>query len=112
MAYVPKPAGPKNLREFFHYLWRELSTIGTDIGDEGSTPDPDPDPTPVPPPAPGHIHYHDNLYGRYQPDQHPMSSIIGLEVAIDAQTRTFFQDTEPSDANAGQGDIWFVSGYE
>jgi hypothetical protein len=31
MSYVPRPAGPKNIREFFHYLWGELKAIQTEM---------------------------------------------------------------------------------
>jgi len=32
MAYRPTPAGPRNLRELFHWLWRELTKIGEEMG--------------------------------------------------------------------------------
>ncbi len=35
MAYSPKPAGPRSIRELFHYLWRELTEIGIEIGEGG-----------------------------------------------------------------------------
>ncbi len=63
MSYRPKPAGPKTLKSFFHYLWRELTSIGDQLGDEGGTLPPDPVPTP------GHQHWHDNLVN-VLPDQH------------------------------------------
>lgn len=36
MAYIPKPAGPKNNREMFHYIYRELGAVGREIA-TGST---------------------------------------------------------------------------
>jgi hypothetical protein len=35
VAYKPTPAGPRNIREMFHYLWRELTRVGEAIGTEG-----------------------------------------------------------------------------
>ena len=32
MAYRPKPAGPKNEREMFHYIYKELGDVGREIG--------------------------------------------------------------------------------
>ncbi len=36
--YKPQPAGPKSIRELFHYLWKELSSIGRLIGDDTGSP--------------------------------------------------------------------------
>ena len=37
MAWKPQPAGPRNLREFFHWCWKQLTDVGNNIGDEGET---------------------------------------------------------------------------
>jgi len=59
----PKNAGPRNLRELYHWAWTQLKSAGGAIGDEGGTTPPDP------PPTPGHQHWHDNLIN-VTPDQH------------------------------------------
>ena len=117
MAYEPKPAGPNNLRELFHYLWNNLKELGALVDGETGT-DPDPDPTPVPIPPAAHNHFHPNILARSQPDAHPISAITGLvaeqaaqDVAIFANTKVFFQPTQPTDLESSAGDIWFKEGY-
>ena len=61
MAYSPKPGGPRNLREMFHYLWNNLTEISTSIGDEGG----------IPPSLPGHVHDHINLLNVTSDQHHP-----------------------------------------
>ena len=33
MAYHPNPAGPRNIRELYHWVWAEFRRVGTTIGD-------------------------------------------------------------------------------
>ena len=35
MAYKPNPAGPKNLREMFHWVYAELTRIASELGSGG-----------------------------------------------------------------------------
>ena len=127
MAYSPKPAGPRNLREFFHYLWHNLSEIGDNLGDEGGTLPPDPAPDP------GHQHWHDNLIN-VLPDQHhnqvhalwgPDHSDVDYSDAIkslevirydgaqfipDRRTKVHGGGIEPANNVSLPGDIWFNNG--
>lgn len=104
MAYSPRPAGPKNLREMFHYLWRNLSEISNDLGGGGG--------------EPVHEHSHPNILDRATAGAHPISAITGLvaeqasqDAAIFANTKVFFQPNQPADLESSPGDIWFKEGY-
>jgi hypothetical protein len=64
--FKPTPAGPQNIREMFHWTWKQLQRVGAGLGDEGGTQPPDP-----PPPPAGHQHWHENIIN-VTPDQHHM----------------------------------------
>ena len=116
MAYRPKPAGPRNIRELFHYLWGEFGAIGREIETQtGATVE--------------------NVGGGagialppvVQADEKvfPFKTLIegeNITITEQAQTitiaggrsgnRVFFQPDQPTDEEASMGDIWFRSGYE
>ena len=84
--------------------------MGGSIGGESPT---DP-PEPVPPPEPGaHSHYLENLINVGIPSKAHRNSLsydasTGFWEA-DARSKTFIQETPPSDADSSVGDIWVVS---
>jgi hypothetical protein len=110
MAYSPRPAGPKNLREFFHWCWKEFGNVGGSIGTEMPT---DP-PEPVPPPAPGaHSHYLENLINVGIPSKNHRDSLSYEESTgyweAERRTTTHIQETTPLDNESSVGDLWVVT---
>ena len=114
--WQPTPAGPRNLRELFHWVFEQFKRVGTGLGDEGGTLPPEDAPE-----AAAHTHWIDNLANtdvsgdvtvfaaRTNGDSLVFDGTTGYWVA-DRRTKVFFQPTEPALSNPG--DIWFAEGYE
>ena len=92
MAFIPNSAGPRTIRELFHWAWGELKRVGAEVGDEGGSTPPDPVPDP------GHQHWHDNLINVTEDQHHPK-----------VHTHVFFQLDQPTNEESFEGDWWVVT---
>ena len=111
IEYKPNPIIPRDAEGLQTYLQKELEAIARVVATFNVTgalnEEADPDANPP-------IGYsHESTIGRGNADQHPIAAITGLQLALDeAGIQMFFQETQPTDLESAEGDIWFESGWE
>ena len=115
IRYYPNTIIPTDQEGLIKYLQEELDKIAFTLANLAIPEAVDP----VDPELPAPVGSHEDLSGRDNADQHTIGSITGLafdqqrqDLLIDANTKVFFQPTEPDASEASQGDLWFKEGYE
>ena len=115
IRYYPNTIIPTDQEGLIKYLQEELDKISFTLANLAIPEAVEP----VDPELPVFTGSHESLTGRDDADQHTIGSITGLEfdqqrqdLLIDANTKVFFQATEPDESEASQGDLWFKEGYE
>lgn len=114
MAWRPTQAGPRNIRELFHWITKQFTDVGELVGEtppDGGYPDPPEDPPPLPSQG-SHNHYLDNLINVQTGSKESTDALVwnGSHWVPDRRTKVYFQADEPTESQAG--DIWFAEGYE
>ena len=106
MTWRPTPAGPRNQRELFHWLWKQFQDIGNELDNGGggggiesviggtdiSVDNSDPN-NPI-------VNYTGT--GEVGPQ--------GPEGPAGRGVQVFFQSNEPGTDVSAPGDVWFVKG--